>query len=144
MARKRRSKTEPQTTMEMENEPATPIISAFVEKDTTFKSLRERLAEINQQGGVTGYILRSSTSASVDLREPSDLMALALLSSHAVDTGHEFSETFNLGTIENILLEGKNAKVLCVALDQIIVNIFMEKSVDHNQILNKICGDLGE
>ena len=69
-------------------------------------------------------------------------MGFALLCSHAVDTGHEFSESFNLGQIENILLEGKNAKVLCIAVGKCVVNVFMEKTADHTQILDRICANL--
>jgi len=143
MGRKKRNTTETVTTA-TENEFPLPVISSFVEKDSTFKSLRERLAEINQQEGVTGYILRNATSAAIDLKDPSSLMALALLSSYAVDTSHEFSETFGLGKVENVLLEGKKAKVLCATIGKNIVNVFMEKTADHNQILKQICSDLDQ
>ena len=142
MARKKRSRTEKIATTVMENEPTLPIISACVEEDTTFKSLRNRLVEISQQECVTGYILRNGTSAAINLKDPSNLMGLALLCSYAVDTGHEFSETFNLGQIENIFLEGKNAKVLCVAVDKCVVNVFMEKTADDSQILDRIYANL--
>ncbi len=145
MARKKRNTTEHQlTAATLENEFPLPVISSFVEKDPTFASLRTRLAEVNQTEGVTGYILRNSTSATIDLKDPSSLMALALLSSHAVDASQELSRGFDLGQIESVLLEGKSAKVLCVSIGKNIVNVFMEKTADHNQILNQVCTDLGK
>ncbi len=141
MTRKRRSTTATLTTATIENETPFPIISLPAEKDSTYKSLRERLEEINKQEDVTGYILRNMTTATIDLKDPSSLLALALLASYAVDTGHEYSETFDLGKVESILLEGKNTKVLCIAIGKNIVNVFMEKKADHAQILNQICTD---
>jgi len=43
---------------------------------------------------------------------------------------------FNLGDFESTLIEGKNMKTLCFVLDENRVNIFMEKDLDHADILN--------
>ena len=144
MGRKKRHIAETLATTVLEDESQLPIISSTVEKDPNFTSLRARLAEINQIEGVTGYIIRNATSAAIDLKDPSNLMALALLSSHAADAGQEFSETFNLGQVENILIEGTTAKVLCAKIGKNNVNVFMEKTADHNQILKQICTDLDQ
>jgi len=144
MGRKKRHIAETLATTVLEDESQLPIISSTVEKDPNFMSLRARLGEINQMGGVTGYIIRNATSAAIDLKDPSSLIALALLSSHTVDAGQEFSETFNLGQVENILVEGKTAKVLCARIGKNTVNVFMEKTADHDRILKQICTDLGQ
>ncbi len=136
MARKKRDTTQFLTKTADGNEFSAPIISSTVEKG--YDSLRVRLAEINQLEGITGYIIRNTTTAAIDLKDPINLMSLALLSSHAADAGQEFSEMFDLGVVENILLEGQNAKVLCVAIGENMINVFMEKTVDHKQILKQI------
>ena len=144
MGRKKRHLAETIATAVLGDESQIPVISSTVERDPGFTSLRARLDEINQMGGVTGYIIRNATSAAIDLKDPSSLIALALLSSHTVDAGQEFSETFNLGQVENILIEGKTAKVLCARIGKNNVNVFMEKTADHNQILKQICTDLDQ
>jgi predicted regulator of Ras-like GTPase activity (Roadblock/LC7/MglB family) len=100
--------------------------------------LRANLAEINKLDGVTGYILRNSTSAIIDLKEPAKLVNYAILSSLALDSGQEFSELFNLGNIENVLIEGKDEKVLCFATGENKVSIFMEKDAHHKDIRKQI------
>ncbi len=142
MARKRRNTTETLTTIECE--PTLPVVSTIVEKDPSFVSLREKLSQVNQHDGVKGYIIRDVASAAIDLKEPSNLLALALLSSYVVDAGQEFSATFDLGRVESIVLEGKASKVLCVTIGKNIVNVFMEKAINHNQILSEIHANLGE
>lgn len=137
MARKKRQTTETLTTTVLENESA-PIISSTVEKDLNFRPLRARLAEINHMKGVTGYIIRNATSAAIDLKDPSNLVAFALLSSHAIDACQEFSEMFNLGEVEHTLLEGQTLKVLCLTIGENTASVFMEKATDHMKILEQI------
>jgi predicted regulator of Ras-like GTPase activity (Roadblock/LC7/MglB family) len=134
MVKKKKSIHETATTMVIDQETAAPA----VEEDQVFTSLRTNLAEINKCKGVTGYILRNATSATIDLKEPSKLMEYASLSSQALDSSREISELFDLGDIENILIEGKGVKVLCMAIGENKVNIFMEKDADHADILRRV------
>ena len=108
------------------------------EEDPAFTVLRATLAEVNKLEGVTGYILRNATSAVIDLKDPANLVAYALLSSQTVDSGRELSERFDLGDVESIVLEGGNAKVLCVPAGESRANVFMEKTIDHGKILRRI------
>jgi predicted regulator of Ras-like GTPase activity (Roadblock/LC7/MglB family) len=134
MVKKKKSIHETATTVVIDQETAVPA----VEEDQTFTSLRTNLAEINKCKGVTGYILRNATSATIDLKEPSKLMEYASLSSQALDSSREISELFDLGDIENILIEGKGVKVLCMAIGKNKVSIFMEKDADHADILRRV------
>ena len=109
-----------------------------VEENHAFTSLRANLAEINKRKEVTGYILRNATSAIVDLKNHACLTEYAILSSQTLDSAQEISELFTLGTIENILIEGKDTKMLCVVTDENKVAIFMEKNADHNDISRQI------
>ncbi len=138
MPRKKRQTTENLETTVLENESSASIIFSTVEKDTDFKSLRTRLAEINQTKELMGYIVKNATSAAIDLKDPSSLVAFALLASHAADACKEFSEMFGLGEVEEALLEGQTAKVLCLAIDENAVSVFMEKTADHKKILKQI------
>jgi len=139
MARKKRNVTEAPTTV-LEEESSIPIISSTVEEDLDIKLLRERLAEISQAEGVTGYIIRNATSAAIDLKDTSNLVGFALLSSHAADAYQEFSAMFNLGEVGHTLLEGQTAKVLCLTIGENTVSVFMEKTIDHMKILERLLG----
>ena len=134
MIKKKKSMNETATTMVINHETAVPA----VEEDQIFTSLRTNLAEINKCKGVIGYILRNATSATIDLKEPSKLMEYASLSSQALDSGKEISELFDLGDIENIFIEGKDIKTLCMTIGENKVSIFMEKDVDHADILRRV------
>jgi predicted regulator of Ras-like GTPase activity (Roadblock/LC7/MglB family) len=134
MAKKKKSIQETATTLVVAEETATPA----VEEDQTFTSLCTNLAEINKRKGVIGYILRNATSAAIDLKDPTKLVEYAILSSQALDSSKEISELFDLGDIENILIEGRDSKALCMAIGENKVAVFMEKDADHADILRRV------
>ena len=103
----------------------------------TFAGLRSSLAEINKIQGVTGYILRNTTSAAIDLQNPKKLFEYALLSSEAMDACQEISDLFSLAT-NKMVVEGKDINVLCMIIGENNLSIFMEKSVDPANILMRI------
>ena len=113
------------------------IISA-VEQEPIFEELRMKLAAINRIEGITGYILRDPSYAVIDLKDQSRLVDYAILSSQAYDFGQEISELFDLGDVENIVVEGKDVKVVCANIDENKVSIFMEKTADHASVLKQI------
>jgi predicted regulator of Ras-like GTPase activity (Roadblock/LC7/MglB family) len=98
------------------------------------KKLNETLREIRTREGIIGYILRSSQSASIDLNDPTKIIDYAVLSSTAIETAEDLSEAFELGGVQNILLEGKDAKILLLKLEDKRLSIFMERNVDHERI----------
>jgi predicted regulator of Ras-like GTPase activity (Roadblock/LC7/MglB family) len=134
MVKRKKSIHETSTTVIMEDETAV----SSVEEDQTFTNLRTSLAEINKCEGVLGYILRNATSATIDLKDPAKLIEYAILSSQALDSSQEISELFDIGDIENILIEGKDIKVLCMAIDENKISIFLEKNADHADILKRV------
>jgi predicted regulator of Ras-like GTPase activity (Roadblock/LC7/MglB family) len=103
-----------------------------------FTELSKNLAEIRKAKGVAGYILRSTTTATIDLKEPGKLIEYAILSSQAIDSSQEISNLFELGNVESILIEGKEIKALCTTIDENKVSIFMEKNADHADILKRV------
>jgi len=101
--------------------------------------LRAKLEEIQKQDGVIGYILRNTSSASIDLKDPAKLIDYALLSSSALDASEELSELFALGNVRSVLVEGKNIKMLSLIVDGNRISVFMEKNVDSEVLRKTLC-----
>jgi predicted regulator of Ras-like GTPase activity (Roadblock/LC7/MglB family) len=123
------------------HETATTVIVDDVtssEEDQVFTDLSKNLAEIRKAEGVVGYILRSTTAATIDLKEPEKLFEYAILSSQVLDSSREISELFDLGDVESILIEGKETKALCLVIGENKISIFMEKNADHADILKRV------
>jgi predicted regulator of Ras-like GTPase activity (Roadblock/LC7/MglB family) len=108
------------------------------EEDQVFTDLSKNLAEIRKAEGVIGYILRSTTAATIDLKDPENIVEYAILSSQVLDSIREISELFELGDVESTLIEGKETKVLCLVIGENKISIFMEKNADHADILKGV------
>jgi predicted regulator of Ras-like GTPase activity (Roadblock/LC7/MglB family) len=119
-------------------EPASEFEPIAVEKATCEDNVRPMLEEIKRSDGVIGYILRNTTSATIDLNDPSKLIDYATLSSSTFEASEQILELFNLGEIKNIKVEGKDADTLHLTIDENDISIFMEKNVDAKKILEKI------
>lgn len=100
--------------------------------------IRAVLDEMKTKDGVVGYILRNTKSATIDLNDPARMIDYAILSSSAKETSLEFSQTFDLGEVENVLVEGKNVKLLSLAVGENDISVLMDKSVDHKKILEAL------
>jgi predicted regulator of Ras-like GTPase activity (Roadblock/LC7/MglB family) len=134
MVKKKHSLHETSTTVIVDDEAdITPN-----EEDKVFTNLSQTLAEIRKETGVIGYILRSNTSATIDLKEPEKIVEYALFSSQVLDSSREISELFKLDVIESVLIEGKETKALCMDIDGIKISIFMERNADHTDILKRV------
>jgi predicted regulator of Ras-like GTPase activity (Roadblock/LC7/MglB family) len=123
------------------HETATTVIVDDVtssEEDQVFTDLSKNLAEIRKAEGVIGYILRSTTAATIDLKEPEKIVEYAILSSQVLDSSREISDLFELGDVESTLIEGKETKTLCLVIGENKIGIFMEKNADHADILKRV------
>jgi len=109
-----------------------------LEKTTSVSNLRANLEEIKTYDGIIGYILRNSTSAAIDLKDPTKIIDYAILSSSALGASEELSELLDLGEVKDIVIEGKVIKVLSLTVDENKVSIFMEKDADCEKILKKL------
>jgi predicted regulator of Ras-like GTPase activity (Roadblock/LC7/MglB family) len=109
-----------------------------IERATIENNIRPTLEEIKQSDGVIGFILRNTTSAAIDLKDPTKVIDYAILSSSAFEASEQLSELFDLGKIKNIIVEGKKAKTLHLSVDENNISIFMEKNVDAKKILEKM------
>ena len=127
-----------------QQENASPVIVDDDELDTTpeenetYTDLSTKLAEIRKNKDVIGYILRSTTQATIDLKEPEKLVEYAIFSSQVLDSSQEISDLYELGDVKSVLIEGKESKALCMTIDGNKISIFMEKTADHTDILKKI------
>ena len=106
--------------------------------NAVFANLSASLTEIRKLKGVMGYILRSKTSAIIDLTEQDKIIDYAVLSSQISESSLEMSKQFNLSNIESVLVEGKNAKVLCMSVGENKIGVFMEKTATHTWIIKRI------
>lgn len=108
------------------------------EETADVNSLRASLEEIKTYDGVIGYILRNTSSASIDLRDPTKIIDYAILSSSAFAAGTKFSELFDLGDVKVVMVEGKTVKMLSLAIGENKVGVFMEKNADGGKVLRKL------
>jgi predicted regulator of Ras-like GTPase activity (Roadblock/LC7/MglB family) len=106
--------------------------------NSVFSNLAATLTEIRKLKGVNGYILRSNTAAIVDLAEKEHTTDYAMLSSEIQESSRDLIKQYSLADVESILLEGKNAKVLCMALGENRISVFMDKSCAHAWIVKRI------
>ncbi len=109
-----------------------------IEEKAKIADLRAILEQIKSREGIVGYIIRGTTSASVDIKDPSKIIDYAALSAEAIESGECLSSMFELGKINCIILEGKNLKVLSLTRGEQELSVFMEKNVDHNTVLKEI------
>jgi predicted regulator of Ras-like GTPase activity (Roadblock/LC7/MglB family) len=114
------------------------VITSVDGENSAFASLSASLAEIRKLNGVIGYILRSNTSAILDFTEPDKITENAILSSQIHDSCQEITKQFNLGEMENVLVEGENVKVLNMSMGENNISVFMEKNATHSGIIKRI------
>jgi predicted regulator of Ras-like GTPase activity (Roadblock/LC7/MglB family) len=116
---------------------STPVIS-LGDDNSVFTNLAAGLAEIRKLKGVIGYILRSDTSAIIDLTGQEKIIEYAVLSSQISESSIEMAIQFNMTDLESVLVEGKNVKVLYMSVAENRISIFMEKTATHTGIIQRI------
>lgn len=119
-------------------ETASELEPIAVEKAICEDNVQPILEEIKKSDGVIGYILRNTTSATIDLNDPTKVIGYATLSSSTFEASEQLSELFDLGKIKNITVEGKDTNTLHLNIDENNISIFMEKNADAKKILEKM------
>lgn len=116
------------------------VISSAVDEDNTsvFDNLSASLVEIRKLKGVMGYILRSDSSAVIDLDDSEKIIQYAILSSQALESCQEMARLLSMGETESMIVEGVNLKVLCMKLGENKINVFMENFAAHGSIIEKL------
>lgn len=122
------------TTQELEIKPEPMAI----EETDLANDLRAGLEEIAKYEGVIGYILRNSTSAAIDLKDPTKIIDYAILSSSVFDAGEEISALLDIGDVKDTIIEGKDAKVISLVVDENKISVFMEKDANSEKVLRKL------
>jgi len=117
-----------------ENKTQVVFMRNKIKEEAAPERIRAVLDEMKTKDGVVGYILRNMKSAMIDLNDPARLIDYAILSSSAKETGKEFSQTFDLGEIESIVVEGKSVKLLSLTVGENDISVLMEKTVDHEKL----------
>ncbi len=85
-----------------------------------------------------GYIIRNSRSATIDAKDPTKIIDYAILSSSTIEVADKLVKTFQLGDTEKVILEGENAKLLSLSINDNSISIFTEKDADANRIYKKL------
>jgi len=96
--------------------------------------IKQKVESVKSKEGVIGYILRNSTSASIDLKDPVKIIDYAVLSSSAFEASDELSETFKLGEVKYSLIKGDTVKLLSFINGENKISVFMENNIDHKRI----------
>src|SRR3972149_188472 len=134
MVKKKRSQKKNSTTVIVDDDDLSPP----PEEDEAYTDLSNKLAEIRKDKDVIGYILRSATSATIDLKEPEKIVEYAIFSSQVLDSSREIADLYELDDVKSVLVEGKETKALCMDINGNKISIFMEKTADHADILKRI------
>ena len=100
--------------------------------------LQDRLRKLRAKKGITGYILRAEKSASVDIDDPTKIIDYAVLSSTVLNSGETLSNTFELGSVCRVTLEGEKAKMLTLRTNNHSLSVFMENSIDSDKIWKEL------
>jgi len=109
-----------------------------IETATCQDKLRTNLEEVKTFDGVVGYILRNTTSASIDLKDPARIVDYATLSSTAFEATEELSEIFEMGDFQGMIVNGKNLRMLSLIVDENKISVFMQSNADAEKIMRKI------
>jgi predicted regulator of Ras-like GTPase activity (Roadblock/LC7/MglB family) len=127
------------TPIQDESEVSGAVASLWVgEENSVFASLSASLEEIRKLKGVIGYIIRSNSSAIVDLTGPENLSEYALLTSEIHEACKIIADQLNLGETETVIIEGKSVKVLCLNVEENRISVLMEKNANHDWIIKRI------
>jgi hypothetical protein len=112
-----------------------PEVVVNAEENPKYESLFVSAQEVRKSPDVLGYILRGEAKATVDIHEPEKIVEYAVMSSQAFESSELMAESLGLGEIENIVVEGKTLKVLCLNLGENKLSVFMQKAAPHEWLL---------
>jgi predicted regulator of Ras-like GTPase activity (Roadblock/LC7/MglB family) len=143
MGRKKRNATETATALAEESGAIVELAETqSAEEPQASPDLAKDLSKICKREGVLGYILRDISTATIDLKNPEKIVEYALLTSQALESSQVLSQLFGIGEFRSALIEGKDVKALCMMVGESKINIFMEKSVDHIDLLDDVTRQL--
>jgi len=118
--------------------PDSAAVISVVDDNPMFLDLAASLVEIRKLNGIMGYILRSNTSAIIDLADQDKIIEYAILSSQICESSSEMAKQFNLTNIKSVLVEGKTVKLLCLNMSDNRISVFMEKTATFDSLIKRI------
>lgn len=118
--------------------PDSAAVISVVDDNPMFLDLAASLVEIRKLNGIMGYILRSNTSAIIDLTDQDKIIEYAILSSQICESSSEMAKQFNLTNIKSVLVEGKTVKLLCMNMSDNRISVFMEKTATFDSLIKRI------
>jgi len=118
--------------------PDSAAVVSVGDDNPMFLDLAASLVEIRKLNGIKGYILRSNTSAIIDLTDQDKIIEYAILSSQICESSNEIAKQFNLTDIKSVLVEGKTIKVLCMNMSDNRISVFMEKTATFDSLIKRI------
>jgi len=118
--------------------PDSAAVISVVDDKPMFLDLAASLVEIRKLNGIMGYILRSNTSAIIDLADQDKIIEYAILSSQICESSSEMAKQFNLTNIKSVLVEGKTVKLLCMNMSDNRISVFMEKTATFDSLIKRI------
>lgn len=118
--------------------PDSAAVISVVDDNPMFLDLAASLVEIRKLNGIVGYILRSNTSAIIDLTDQDKIIEYAILSSQICESSSEMAKQFNLTNIKSVLVEGKTVKLLCMNMSDNRISVFMEKTATFDSLIKRI------
>ena len=101
-------------------------------------NLSLNLENVKDREGVIGYIIKNSKYASVEFNDPTKIIDYAMLSTESIETGELISEIFQIGSMNSVVVEGNDIKVLLLVIGDQRISIFMNRRVDQNKILRDL------
>jgi len=110
------------------------------DKSAGNEQIKQNIGNVKTKEGIIGYILRNAKSASIDLKDPTKIIDYAVLSYSALEASEELSNTFELGDIKYIIVEGNTVKLLSFTIEDNKVSVFMKKNVDHRRVYKDLLG----
>ena len=106
--------------------------------EEVYTNLRFNLESVKDKEGVIGYIIRNSKYASVEFNDPAKIIDYAMLSAESIEASEIASKVFQIGTVNSVVVEGNDIKVLSLVIDDKRISVFMNKRVDHNKIFKDL------
>ncbi|MFB3889469.1 MAG: hypothetical protein ACE14S_08250 [Candidatus Bathyarchaeia archaeon] len=134
MAARKRNLNEVFTGIMEDSDEAVPDLEAAEDG----MDMRTSLSIIRKRRGVNGYIIKDAASATIDLQDSTKLVDYAMLSQQAFDTSMELQGLYHTGSVENVIVECADLKILCLATSKATACVFMEKTADHAKILKEL------
>ena len=114
------------------------LVEAADEDDSTYEDLYCCAQEIRKNPDVLGYILRGESKATVDLNESSKIIEYAMMSSQAIESYETIAEAFNLGESKNIVIEGRELRILILNLGKNKLSVFMNKDASYDWLFETL------